>query len=86
MLMSVAAGLTAPLSELKAGETATIRALHAQDGFAHRLEALGFRVGRSIKVIRLAPLGGPMQVRIGTTDVMLRRADANRIAVSLVFP
>ncbi|CAK0773886.1 ferrous iron transport protein A [Gammaproteobacteria bacterium] len=75
---------TISLSTLVAGQGAVVRGLHAVDGFAHRLAALGFRIGRPVTVVRCAPLGGPIQIRLGTTDVMLRRAEAARIDVSSV--
>jgi ferrous iron transport protein A len=42
---------------------------------------LGFRVGKQISVIRKAWLGGPLHVRIGTTEVIMRRCDARTIQV-----
>jgi len=71
-----------PLANLVPGESGLVRAVHDLDGFAYRLEALGFRIGRPVTVIRRAPLGGPIQVRLGTTDVMLRRTEAERIDIS----
>ncbi|CAK0773483.1 ferrous iron transport protein A [Gammaproteobacteria bacterium] len=73
---------TISLSALTPGQGGVVRGLHAVDGFAYRLAALGFRVGRSVTVIRCAPLGGPIQIRLGTTDVMLRRTEADRIDIS----
>jgi ferrous iron transport protein A len=48
-----------------------------------RLAALGVRPGRRVRVIRRAPGGGPLQVRVGTTDLLLRADEAARIAVEL---
>jgi ferrous iron transport protein A len=42
---------------------------------------LGFRVGREISIVRKAWLGGPLHVRIGTTEVIMRRRDARAIQV-----
>jgi len=74
--------LILPLTELAPGHAGVVRGLHATDGFAHRLAAMGFRVGRRVTVVRRAPLGGPIQVRLGTTDVMLRRAEADYIDIT----
>jgi len=71
------------LSVLTPGQTGLVRSLHAVEGFAQRLAALGFRIGRPVTVVRCAPMGGPIQVRVGTTDVMLRRAEASRIEVAI---
>tara|TARA_R110001592_G_scaffold109672_1_gene305592 strand:- start:503 stop:736 length:234 start_codon:yes stop_codon:yes gene_type:complete len=71
------------LSSLAVGQTATVQALHVDSGFQFRLHALGFRIGKTLQVIRSAPFNGPLQLRLGNTDVMLRRQDADNIEVLL---
>lgn len=71
------------LSSLATGQTATVQALHVDSGFQFRLHALGFRIGKTLQVIRSAPFNGPLQLRLGNTDVMLRRQDAHNIEVLL---
>jgi ferrous iron transport protein A len=71
------------LSSLVAGQTATVQALHVDSSFQFRLHALGFRIGKTLQVIRSAPFNGPLQLRLGNTDVMLRRQDAHKIEVLL---
>lgn len=73
---------TLELADLKPGEIATIASVHADRSLYYRLAALGFRVGKRIEVIRHAKFSGPMQVRIGTTDIMLRLKEAEKITVS----
>ncbi|PHS70325.1 MAG: ferrous iron transport protein A [Methylophaga sp.] len=70
-----------PLSSLVPGQTATVQALHADPGFQFRLNALGFRIGKHIKVIRTAPFNGPLHLKLGNTEVMLRQQDADNIEV-----
>jgi Fe2+ transport system protein FeoA len=72
---------TIELSTLKPGESATIASVHADRGLSYRFAALGFRVGKRIEVVRQAKFSGPLHVRIGTTDVMLRRKEAEKITV-----
>jgi ferrous iron transport protein A len=69
------------LSSLKPGQTALIRAIHAEEALHQRMLALGFRVGKKIELIRCARFSGPVHVRIGTTDVMMRPAEAQRIEI-----
>jgi ferrous iron transport protein A len=38
-------------------------------------------MGKQIQVVRRASFNGPIQVRIGTTDIMLRLSDASRISI-----
>ena len=69
------------LAALHPGDIATIVSIHAEEALHLRLLALGFRTGKQIELIRKASFSGPLQVRVGTTDVMLRRAEAAKIEV-----
>jgi ferrous iron transport protein A len=69
------------LASLHPGETATVVSIHAEEPLHQRLLALGFRSGKQIEMIRKASFSGPLQVRIGTTDVMLRRSEAAKISI-----
>jgi ferrous iron transport protein A len=69
------------LSDLSAGNLATIVSIHAEEALHQRLLALGFRSGKSVEVMRIAPFSGPLQVRLGTTDIVLRRSEAAKIMV-----
>ncbi len=70
------------LASLLTGEIATIVSIHAEEALHQRLLALGFRTGKQIELIRKASFSGPLQVRIGTTDIMLRRSEAQKIKVA----
>jgi ferrous iron transport protein A len=72
------------LAALHPGEAATIVAIHAEEALHQRLLALGFRSGKHIELIRRARFSGPLQVRIGTTDVLLRKNEAEKILVKKV--
>lgn len=69
------------LSSLAPGEAAIIITIHTDDPLHQRLLAMGFRSGKRIEVIRRASFSGPLQVRIGTTDILLRRIEAEKIKV-----
>ncbi len=69
------------ISTLRQGEFATIVAIHADQALHQRLLALGFRKGKQIELIRKAAFSGPLQVRLGTTDIVLRRNEASKIEV-----
>ena len=73
---------TLPLAELAPGDKGTISRLKVDEALYQRLSAMGLRIGRPIQVIRRAALSGPIQVRVGFTDLILRRADALNICVS----
>ena len=69
------------LAHLQPGDIATIVSVHAEEALHQRLQALGFRSGKQIELIRKASFSGPLQVRIGTTDILLRRNEAAKIKV-----
>jgi len=78
------------LYNLNSGDFATIREINTGEvdidstaaSLYQRLIALGFRVGKQIQVMRKASFHGPIHVRIGTTDVILRESEANLINIS----
>lgn len=70
------------LNNLNPGDFAIINAVHAEQSLAQRLVAMGFRAGKKIKLIRRANFNGPLHVRIGTTDVILRESEAKLIQIS----
>ena len=69
------------LSSLRKGESALITGIHAPDHMRHRLQAMGLRTGREAEVIR-RPRLGPMQIRIGSVNLIMRRRDAARVTIS----
>lgn len=70
------------LSQLKVGQHAVISAIEAEESLFHRLAALGFRVGKPLSIMRRANFNGPLHVRLGTTDIIVRAIDAARIQVN----
>ncbi len=69
------------LAQLPAGQSARILALDLEEGLCARMHALGLTPGQSVQVIRRARFNGPLQVRAGTTDIILRVVDAGAIMV-----
>jgi ferrous iron transport protein A len=71
------------LADLQPSETGCIRAITGTDGLSQRLAEIGFTPGQSVQVIRFAPLGDPMQIRIRGFDVALRKQEARRVTLDL---
>lgn len=71
------------LSALNPGTIAVIKDIAADEALHHRLCAMGFRIGREVRLIRRAWFAGPLQLRVGTTDVIMRKADAEKITVDI---
>jgi ferrous iron transport protein A len=70
-----------PLNELLPGDDATVAAVGGDAPLRQRLAALGLRPGRPLTLVRRGALKGPLHVRLGTTDVILRRRQAHAILV-----
>ena len=71
------------LGELRRGERAIICGLDescAAD-VRHRLRQLGFSEGREVELVRRAPLGCPVVVRVCDAQICLRRAQIDAISI-----
>jgi ferrous iron transport protein A len=69
------------LNTVPAGRCCIIARIDAEADLSARMRALGLQLGRRIQVMRRSPFKGPIQVRSGQTDVIIRRADAAMIKV-----
>ncbi|MGB5261003.1 MAG: FeoA family protein [Gammaproteobacteria bacterium] len=69
------------LSCLRKGESACITGIHAPDDIRQRLQSMGLRTGREAEVIRCSRQG-PMQIRVGSIDLIMRRCDAARVNIT----
>jgi len=73
------------LDLFQVGELGRITDIQADTDLKQRLAALGLREGCTVRVLRRASFGGPMHVRVGTTEVIMRRIEAKRlVAVPMV--
>jgi ferrous iron transport protein A len=74
------------LRELNINQVAVVESIQTEEkGFKTRLEAMGITPGKPVRVLRSAILGGPLQVRVGsTTEIAIRRSEANLVKVKLM--
>ncbi len=71
-----------PLSCLKQGDHAIIKELVKSD-LSLKLMEMGFLPGETIYIDKIAPLGDPISVKIGTYLLSLRKEEANAVMVQL---
>ncbi|WP_018085235.1 FeoA family protein [Desulfurispora thermophila] len=69
------------LKDLRPGESGTVQQLLVSGQERGRFMAMGLIKGALVKVIRLAPLGDPMEVEVKSYRLSLRRAEAAQIMV-----
>ena len=70
------------LAGVPQGVSVCIAQLDVDQELRQRLMALGLRIGKTVEVIRRGVFGGPLHVRVGTTEVILRRKEAAHIRVT----
>lgn len=71
------------LDQLRPGQRGRIESLTGNDTLTQRLMEMGLFEGEEIEVIALAPLGDPLEIRLGDSRLSLRRGEAARVNVSL---
>jgi ferrous iron transport protein A len=69
------------LADLSPSQAGRIHAVTGVDGLTQRLFELGFTPGQPVQVVRFAPLGDPVQIRIRGFNIALRRNEARRIVL-----
>lgn len=74
-----------PLNTLSPGERATIIKINSSAVSVHqRLLEMGLVKGTPIELIRLAPMGDPMEIRVKGYRLSLRRVEAESVIVHKV--
>lgn len=71
------------LSSVAAGDHCVVIEIAAEQAeLKSRLYALGIIPGTSLEILRFAPLGDPMQVKVGSSFVSIRKQEAKSIFVN----
>jgi ferrous iron transport protein A len=73
--------LTLTLDDLLPGDYARIQRHHAEGAVRQRLMDLGLMPDTLVEMIRTAPLGDPIELRLGDSSVVLRRREASSVEV-----
>ena len=72
------------LREVKVSQTAKVVKLNGTGPVKRRIMDMGITKGQVIHVIRVAPLGDPMEITVRNYELSVRKADAEMIDVELV--
>ena len=72
------------LAKLKSGETGKITAIGVIGPLKRRLMDMGILIGEVIRVVKVAPLGDPIEVKIKNYSLSLRKKEAEGIAVEVM--
>ncbi|SHI74780.1 FeoA family protein [Parasporobacterium paucivorans] len=69
------------LKDLKPGEKGIISYIGHQGPFRRRIMDMGLTPGTSVKVIKMAPLGDPIEINIRGYGLSLRKQEAENILI-----
>ena len=71
------------LSNLPVGSEARVVSVNATNGVARRIMEMGVIPGVTVSVIKAAPFGDPIEVRVRGYSLAMRKTEADAIEVSL---
>ena len=69
------------LREAKIGETVKVVKLHGEGAIKRRIMDMGITKGTEVYVLKVAPLGDPVEVTVRGYELSLRKADAEMIEI-----
>lgn len=69
------------LDRLSPGQRGRILAVGGEPALVGRLMEMGLLEGDEVELLGFAPLGDPLEVRVGDSRLSLRKAEASRVEV-----
>ena len=63
------------------GEVAIICKIHGEGATRRRMLDMGMTKGTALSVMKVAPLGDPVEVRVRNSELSFRKADAELIEI-----
>ncbi|HPY98613.1 MAG TPA: ferrous iron transport protein A [Clostridia bacterium] len=69
------------LDKVKAGQSVIVRKIRGTGPVKKRLMDMGITQGTEITVVKLAPLGDPIEMKLRGYDLSIRKADAELVEV-----
>jgi ferrous iron transport protein A len=74
------------LSDLPVGTSAVILGYPKSGHSSVRLREMGLLVGTPITLVRLAPLGDPIEIKVRGYHLTLRKSEASDVTVDPIVP
>jgi ferrous iron transport protein A len=71
------------LSDCQPGQSGVIQKIHGEGPVIQRLLELGLIEGKSITLVRKAPLGDPIKIEFEGMWLALRKAEAEHVEVTV---
>ena len=74
---------TQPLTSVSLGTVATVAQINLPPASRPRLMEMGLLVGTAVELVRFAPLGDPVEIKVRGYHLTLRRHEAEQILVQV---
>ena len=71
------------LPEVEIGSTASVVAVHGKSSVTKRLMEMGVVPGVAVRVVKSAPFGDPIEIRLRGYSLAVRRSEAVAIEVAV---
>lgn len=72
-----------PLTSVAVGASATVAEIKVPPEHRPRLMEMGLLVGTSVELVRFAPLGDPVEIKVRGYNLTLRKHEAEQIYVKV---
>ena len=70
-----------PLTSLALGTTATVAEINLPPASRARVMEMGLLVGTKVELVRFAPMGDPVEIKVRGYNLTLRKHEAEQIGV-----
>lgn len=70
-----------PLTAVAAGQSATVVEIKLPPASRPRLMEMGLLVGTAVELVRFAPMGDPVEIKVRGYNLTLRKHEAEQILV-----
>jgi ferrous iron transport protein A len=77
------AAVPQPLSSVAVGTTATVTEIKLPPEHRPRLMEMGLLVGTTVELVRFAPMGDPVEIKVRGYNLTLRKNEADQILVQI---
>jgi ferrous iron transport protein A len=71
------------LAQCETGGSGTIADIGGERGFRRRLMEMGLVPGTTVQLVRVAPLGDPLEIEVRGCRLSIRRQEANAVMLDV---
>lgn len=72
------------LLDMRPGQKAVVKKVHGEGNLRQRILDMGILRGAELEMIKRAPLGDPIEVKVSGYDLSLRQSESSLVEVEVV--